>query len=118
EARGRCPAGEPAAARLRHGTTRNTRYVKPGADTARLSCKEKEQAMSNDNKKAGLPVPGRRALLGGAAIAGAAGLAAGGLGGAALVPSAQAQSRGARKGLDPHVEPGDLDEYYVFFSGG
>jgi len=76
--------------------------------------------MSNENKKPGLVAPGRRALLGGAAAAGAAGLAIGGLGGrnAGLVPAAHAQSRGAAKGNDHHVGPGELDEYYVFFSSG
>ncbi|MCO5121647.1 MAG: TAT-dependent nitrous-oxide reductase [Burkholderiaceae bacterium] len=76
--------------------------------------------MSEDNKKSGLPVPGRRALLGGAAIAGAAGLAAGTFGrhDGGLVSSAHAQGRAARGGNDHHVGPGDLDEYYVFFSSG
>ncbi len=77
--------------------------------------------MSEDSKKSGLPAPGRRALLGGAAIAGAAGLAVGTLGGrdAGVLSSAHAQARGAaKKGNDHHVGPGDLDEYYVFFSSG
>ena len=75
---------------------------------------------SDNNKKPGLVAPGRRALLGGAAAAGAAGLAIGGLGGrnAGLVSAAQAQTRGATKGNDFHVGPGELDEYYVFFSSG
>jgi nitrous-oxide reductase len=76
--------------------------------------------MSEDNKKSGLPAPGRRALLGGAAIAGAAGLAVGTFGGrdGALMSSAHAQARAARGGNDHHIGPGDLDEYYVFFSSG
>ncbi|MFA7506462.1 MAG: TAT-dependent nitrous-oxide reductase, partial [Burkholderiaceae bacterium] len=77
--------------------------------------------MSEDKKKSGLAAPGRRALLGSAAVAGAAGLAVGSLGGrdTGLVTSAQAQGRGARSaGNDAHVGPGDLDEYYVFFSSG
>ncbi|MEO9101865.1 MAG: TAT-dependent nitrous-oxide reductase [Burkholderiaceae bacterium] len=71
--------------------------------------------------------PSRRAMLGGgatAAVALTAGAAGGLLGraGNGIVPSANAQTVGQNatsKALaKTHVGPGELDEYYVFFSSG
>ena len=74
--------------------------------------------MKKDKTTTELKAPGRRALLGGAA-AGAAGLTVGGVLGSRTgigIPAAQAQSRGESNPAE--VLPGDLDEYYAFFSGG
>ncbi|WP_114394114.1 TAT-dependent nitrous-oxide reductase [Oleisolibacter albus] len=66
----------------------------------------------------------RRALLGGTAKAAAlAGLGAAGggalAGGAGLLSARPAQAAAAAGGKQSHeVKPGDLDEYYVFHSGG
>lgn len=81
--------------------------------------------MSDERSKKGLS---RRDMLGTTAAAGAAG-AAGVAGGMALSPSggflsAEAQTRPASPGTRPavankyEVKPGELDEYYVFFSSG
>ena len=75
--------------------------------------------MSND--KAERTGVNRRDLLGGtakaAALAGIAGAVAGGTAGSALFGSAPAQAAGAGN-QKYEVKPGDLDEYYVFHSGG
>ena len=69
--------------------------------------------MSQEENKAGLS---RRQLLGStaaaAAAAGAVGAGAITLGSSAMTP-ALAQARNNHE-----VKPGELDEYYVFFSGG
>ena len=74
--------------------------------------------MSADHDDKGL---NRRKLLGTTAAAGAAGLA----GGASLSPfggspaEAQTRPQAARPGQQTtEVKPGELDEYYVFFSSG
>lgn len=60
----------------------------------------------------------RRSFLRTTAIAGAAGAGlAGGLG-AALMPTATAAPNAKGGGLKTHVAPGELDEYYGFWSGG
>jgi len=71
--------------------------------------------MNEEKSKNHVKAPGRRALLSGAA-AGAAGLTVGALAprGNPVVSSAHAQT--SANAAD--VPPGDLDEYYVFFSGG
>ncbi len=75
--------------------------------------------MSND--KAERTGVNRRDLLGGtakaAALAGIAGAVAGGTAGSTLFGSAPAQAAGAGN-QKYEVKPGDLDEYYVFHSGG
>lgn len=73
--------------------------------------------MSNDESPTSL---NRRQLLGTSAVAAAAGVT--GLGGALAVSGgvatpAQAQAQSAGK-LKYEVKPGELDEYYVFVSGG
>jgi nitrous-oxide reductase len=73
----------------------------------------------NTGKKDGVS---RRDVIG-AAVAGSAGLASGVTltQGSSLVPQAAAQtaSAPAKKGGNSYeVKPGDLDEYYVFFSSG
>src|SRR5699024_12475716 len=78
----------------------------------------KEFMKKNEKTTQELQAPGRRALLGGAA-AGAAGLTVGGVVGARTgvgIPAAHAQSKNESNPAE--VPPGDLDEYYVFFSGG
>lgn len=81
--------------------------------------------MSEETRKKGLS---RRDMLGTTAVAGAAG-AAGVAGGLALAPSgaitsAEAQTRPSAPTTRPavankyEVKPGELDEYYVFFSSG
>ncbi|MGX5736499.1 TAT-dependent nitrous-oxide reductase [Bosea thiooxidans] len=81
--------------------------------------------MSDESSKKGLS---RRDMLGTTAAVGAAG-AAGVVGGMALSPSggilsAEAQTRPAGPATRPavankyEVKPGELDEYYVFFSSG
>ena len=61
----------------------------------------------------------RRALLGGstklAALGGLAGAATGGVAGSTLLGSQQAR---AADGASPHIGPGELDEYYGFWSSG
>jgi nitrous-oxide reductase len=62
--------------------------------------------------------PGRRKFLGATAAVGMIGAAGGG---AALMRSGEARAArnsNSKKGLDPHVAPGELDEYYGFWSGG
>src|SRR5690625_2742782 len=61
----------------------------------------------------------RRGFLRTAAVAGAAGVAGTGLTGGfgALVPAAEAAAKGKGANL-AHVGPGELDEYYGFWSGG
>ena len=82
--------------------------------------------MSNEDDK-GEVNPGRRAVLGGGATAVA--LTAGAAGvlwtrGDGLLPSAVAQTPAAKRNpasaaiAKTHVGPGELDEYYVFFSSG
>lgn len=72
-------------------------------------------------KKDDLTGLSRRSFLRTAAVAGAAGVAGagltGGLGGA-LVSDAQAASKAAKNDNKAHVGPGELDEYYGFWSGG
>lgn len=86
--------------------------------------------MKDDDPKRNVIDPNRRAVLGGGAKA----VAAAGLGTvlgacgreeAAIVPSAVAQAAPARGATGAqaalaksHVGPGELDEYYVFFSSG
>ncbi|WP_311515096.1 TAT-dependent nitrous-oxide reductase [Oligella urethralis] len=61
----------------------------------------------------------RRRFLGAAAATGAAGFAGGvGLPKVFGAKNAHAQAKGAEGGLDNHVGPGELDEYYAFNSGG
>ncbi len=55
----------------------------------------------------------RRKFLAATALAGAAGAGAT----AGLLPQS-AMSAAREKGLSPHVEPGELDEYYAFYSAG
>jgi nitrous-oxide reductase len=70
----------------------------------------------NDEKKT-LESPGRRRFLGATAAVGMIGAAGGGV---ALMKSGEATA--ARNtnggGLSTHVPPGELDEYYGFWSGG
>ncbi|WP_431323523.1 TAT-dependent nitrous-oxide reductase [Rhizobium sp. YTU87027] len=61
------------------------------------------------------PLFNRRQLLGTTAFAAAAGAA--GVGGALTLSGAMATAAQA-EGLDYEVKPGELDEYYVFVSGG
>src|SRR5690625_2290484 len=72
------------------------------------------------DKKDDLHGLSRRGFLRTAAVAGAAGVAGAGLSGglgSALVPAASAANKG--KGENSiHVGPGELDEYYGFWSGG
>ncbi len=82
--------------------------------------------MSEDKSKPTNHEPSRRAILGGGvkAVAVTAGASAGGFlvgrGEHGLIPEAQAQSKSAAQAAQAraHVGPGQLDEYYVFFSGG
>ena len=61
----------------------------------------------------------RRSLLGSSAtLAAAAGVAGGGLGAVALAPALGPGSARAQEDSRGHVAPGELDEYYVFCSGG
>ena len=72
----------------------------------------KEKAMTKEEKH---PLFNRRQLLGTTAFAAAAGVT--GVGGALTLSGAMATPAGAES-LDYEVKPGELDEYYVFVSGG
>ncbi|HMN21215.1 MAG TPA: TAT-dependent nitrous-oxide reductase [Ottowia sp.] len=86
--------------------------------------------MSEDKTRPTRPDPGRRAILEGSVKVAAvtAGAAAGGLlsgcGEHGAIGEAAAQTRQAGRSAvqaalaKTHVAPGELDEYYVFFSGG
>src|SRR5690625_2733175 len=72
------------------------------------------------DKKDDLHGLSRRGFLRTAAVAGAAGVAGAGLSGglgSALVPAAEAANKKAGENL-AYVGPGELDEYYGFWSGG
>lgn len=76
--------------------------------------------MASDDKKNGL---NRRQVLGTTAAAAAAGVAGGvSLKETGMVSPAEAQTAPGAQAAHPanktEVKPGDLDEYYVFFSGG
>ena len=72
----------------------------------------KEKAMTKEEKH---PLFNRRQLLGTTAFAAAAGVT--GVGGALTLSGAMATPAGAES-LDYEIKPGELDEYYVFVSGG
>lgn len=76
--------------------------------------------MKDQNEKQPILEMKRRRFLGTAAATGAAAGVAGGVGIPSIFGSkeAVAQSRGEDGGLNPHVGPGELDEYYAFNSGG
>ena len=67
-----------------------------------------------DTNEGSLPSVGRRGLLGGTAVAGAAALS----GGAAYLGFVQQARAAASAGQSAEVKPGDLDEYYGFGSSG
>ena len=74
--------------------------------------------MSENEKKEGLD---RRSLMSGtakvAALAGAGGAALG-AGGLALAPALLPKEAAAQEGQTSHLEPGQLDDYYGFWSSG
>jgi nitrous-oxide reductase len=72
-----------------------------------------KERIDNSNAPAS---PGRRKFLGATAAVGMIGAAGGG---AVLMRSGEATAaRAENKGLSTHVAPGELDEYYGFWSGG
>ncbi|MFO1135064.1 MAG: TAT-dependent nitrous-oxide reductase [Rhodoblastus sp.] len=74
--------------------------------------------MTEDRKNEGQPI-NRRQVLGTSAAAAAAGAAAGvGAGRLATPTAAEAQTPGRAAMQKIEVRPGQLDEYYVFFSSG
>lgn len=68
----------------------------------------------DDDKKTGVS---RRNFLGATAVAGVAGAGVG-AGFFPVVKDAEARTKTNANGLEFHVDPGELDEYYGFWSGG